>query len=118
MSKLFCGVLTFMLVGCSQPAADQHSASGSSQNNSAQTSHPDISRQNLEKRDHSGATPLMHATRLNDIETARALIEAGADVNAKDDLHDSPYLYAGARGHLEILNMTLAHGADLKSTNR
>jgi ankyrin repeat protein len=46
------------------------------------------------------------------------LIAAGADVNAKDNIHDSAYLYAGARGHLEILKMTLAHGADLKSTNR
>src|SRR5687767_13494065 len=29
----------------------------------------------------------------------------------------SPHLYAGARGHLEILKMTLAHGAGLRSTN-
>jgi ankyrin repeat protein len=46
------------------------------------------------------------------------LIEAGADVNAKDQINDSPYLYAGAEGRLEILRMTLTHGADLKSTNR
>lgn len=39
-------------------------------------------------------------------------------MNAKDAINDSPYLYAGARGHLEILKLTLAHGADLKSTNR
>jgi hypothetical protein len=31
---------------------------------------------------------------------------------------DSAYLYAGARGLDEILAMTLAHGADLRSTNR
>ena len=49
---------------------------------------------------------------------ARALIAAGADVNAQDNIHDSAYLYAGARGHLDILKMALAHGADLKSTNR
>ena len=46
------------------------------------------------------------------------LIEAGADVNAKDDMQDSPYLYAAAEGRLEILRLTLAHGADLGSTNR
>ncbi len=39
-------------------------------------------------------------------------------MNAKDDIQDSAYLYAGARGHDEILRMTLAHGADLRSTNR
>ena len=46
------------------------------------------------------------------------LIEAGADVNAKDDISDSPYLNAGAEGPLAILRMTLAHGADLASVNR
>lgn len=72
----------------------------------------------LEMRDTNGATALMSATHTNAIEAARVLIEAGADVNAKDKIDDSPYLYAGARGHLDILKMTLAHGADLKSTNR
>ena len=54
----------------------------------------------------------------NHVDAARVLIDAGADVNAKDAIQDSPYLYAGARGHLDILRMTLAHGADLRSTNR
>ena len=49
---------------------------------------------------------------------ARALIAAGADVNAKDAVEDSPYLYAGAEGRVEILKMTLAAGANLKATNR
>jgi ankyrin repeat protein len=46
------------------------------------------------------------------------LIAAGADVNAKDKIQDSPYLYAGAEGRNEILKMTLAAGANLKSVNR
>jgi ankyrin repeat protein len=49
---------------------------------------------------------------------ARALIGASANVNAKDQIQDSPYLYAGAEGRNEILKMTLAAGANLKSTNR
>lgn len=61
---------------------------------------------------------MLVATRENRVNAAWALIEAGADVNAKDNINDSPYLYAGARGHIEILKMTLAHGADLESTNR
>jgi len=64
------------------------------------------------------ATPLLVATHRNHVEAALALIQAGAEVNAKDAIQDSPYLYAGARGHLEILRATLAAGADLKSTNR
>ncbi len=46
------------------------------------------------------------------------LIEAGADVNRQNSRLDSPYLLAGAEGRLEILRLTLLHGADLKSTNR
>jgi len=72
----------------------------------------------LEARDDSGATPLLIATHANDIAIATILIEAGADVNAKDALQDSAYLYAGARGLNEILLLTLDHGADLTSTNR
>lgn len=72
----------------------------------------------IDMRDSSGATALLRAVHANAVDAARVLIEAGADVNAKDRIHDSPYLYAGARGHLEILKMTLAHGADPKSTNR
>ncbi|HRE22058.1 MAG TPA: ankyrin repeat domain-containing protein, partial [Rhabdaerophilum sp.] len=38
--------------------------------------------------------------------------------NAKDSIDDSPFLYAGAEGRIEILRLALAHGADLASTNR
>src|SRR5215207_479287 len=68
-------------------------------------------------RDHRGRTALLAATHGNHVGVARALIAAGADVNAKDSIEDSPYLYAGAEGRTEILKMTLPT-ADLKSTNR
>ncbi|MGB9367456.1 MAG: ankyrin repeat domain-containing protein [Xanthobacteraceae bacterium] len=68
-------------------------------------------------RDGRGRTPLLVATHGNHVPVARALIAAGADVNAKDDIQDSPFLYAGAEGRIEILKMTLST-ADLKSTNR
>jgi ankyrin repeat protein len=64
-------------------------------------------------------SPLLIATHDNDIETARALIAAGADVNAKDQIADTPFLYAAAEGRLEILRMILATGrANLADTNR
>ena len=72
----------------------------------------------IDARDAQGRTPLLVATQSDQVAAAKALIDAGADVNAKDHIEDSPYLYAGARGHQEILQMTLAHGADLRSTNR
>ena len=68
-------------------------------------------------RDDRGRTALLAATHGNHVGVAQVLIAAGADVNAKDDMQDSPFLYAGAEGRVEILTMTLAK-ADLKSTNR
>src|SRR5690606_35276326 len=63
----------------------------------------------IDARDSSGATALLVATRANKVRVTQMLIAAGADVNAKDNMNDRAYLYAGARGHLEILKLTLAH---------
>jgi uncharacterized protein len=43
------------------------------------------------------------------------LIEAGADVDANDDREDFAYLYAGAEGLDDILEMTRRNDADLRS---
>lgn len=48
-------------------------------------------------------TALLIATHKNFIDVAKALIDAGADVNKQDAIQDSPYLYAGAQGKTEIL---------------
>ncbi len=73
----------------------------------------------LEVRDAENRTALLLATRANLVEIATALIKAGADVNAKDSIHDTPFLYAGAEGRNEILKLILATGkANLRDTNR
>jgi uncharacterized protein len=72
----------------------------------------------LERRDRDGRTPLVAATKADRVQVARALLDAGADPDAKDDLQDSAFLYAGAEGLDEILALTLQHGADVRSTNR
>jgi uncharacterized protein len=79
---------------------------------------PACAQQLHEPRDARGRTALLIATQDNDVETARRLIAAGANVNAQDDLLDTPYLYAAAEGRLEILRLTLKAGADLRSVNR
>jgi ankyrin repeat protein len=73
----------------------------------------------LEARDRQGRTALLLATQANAVDIARALIEAGADVNARDGMKDTPFLYAGAEGRDEILKLILATGkANLGDTNR
>ncbi|WP_347958098.1 ankyrin repeat domain-containing protein [Gordonia aichiensis] len=72
----------------------------------------------IEARGADGRTPVVVATKNRAVAAAGALIDAGADVNAKDDMQDSAYLYAGAEGYDDILEMTLRHGADVRSVNR
>lgn len=51
----------------------------------------------------------MIAVHNNQIELAKKLIDAGANVNIQDKIADSPYLYAGAEGRTEILAYMLSH---------
>jgi uncharacterized protein len=45
----------------------------------------------------------------------RDLIAKGAEVNAKDNTVQSAYLISTSEGNLELLNLTLKHGADVDS---
>lgn len=72
----------------------------------------------LEQRNAKGETPLMSAVYLERNAIAKLLIEAGASVNAQDKVLNSPFLYAGAEGNLEIVQLSLKHGADFTIFNR
>lgn len=72
----------------------------------------------LEVRNEKGETPLMAATYLNHLPMAALLINAGASVNAQDKMLNSPFLYAGASGDLDIVKLCLTAGADYKIFNR
>lgn len=54
-------------------------------------------------------TPLLIATHDNNIEVAKLLIRAGADINQQDSIQDSAYLYAGAQGKTEILKYMIEY---------
>ena len=56
---------------------------------------------------------LREAAWANDIDRARRLIAAGADVNAKDQTEQSAYLITTSEGHLELLELTLDAGGDV-----
>lgn len=72
----------------------------------------------LEQRNAKGETPLMSAVYLERNAIAKLLIEAGASVNAQDKVLNNPFLYAGAEGNLEIVQLSLKHGADFTIFNR
>lgn len=76
----------------------------------ARTSGPTVpaqDRQNetapIDTRDPRGRTALLLAVHQGDDDTARRLIRQGADINAQDDISDSPFLLAGARGRTAML---------------
>ena len=77
----------------SRPRSDQTSAAGQAQLN----------------RD------LIDAAWKNNVKAARTLIEAGADVNAKDASEQSAFLIAASEGYLELLELTLDSGANVGS---
>lgn len=61
---------------------------------------------------------LVVAAKGNNAPLVRELISRGGNVNAKDSIQDSAFLYAGAEGFNEVLQLTLAAGADVASINR
>ena len=76
------------------------------------------SKPDLEIKDDKGRTALIMATYNEDTEIAKMLISAGANVNAQDEMLNSPFLYAGASGFVPILKLCLDNGADFNVFNR
>lgn len=68
----------------------------------------------IDRRDEAanGWTPLMHAIHKNRPEAARALLEAGADPNARSRGGTSALLMAAGYGQTVIVRELLARGAD------
>ncbi|GAA1559092.1 hypothetical protein GCM10009804_14850 [Kribbella hippodromi] len=58
---------------------------------------------------------LIAAAWKNDVSEAKRLIAAGTNVNTTDDTVQSAFLIAASEGYLDLLNLTLANGADVRS---
>ncbi len=63
---------------------------------------------NVEARNKADESPLMLASLGGYLETAKRLIERGADVNKTGW---APLHYAATRGHLDVMNLLLEHNA-------
>lgn len=71
----------------------------------------------VETRDDAGRTPLVAAAYGNHLAVAEILVEAGADVNAKDETVQSAYLISTSEvgDDPRLLDLTLKNGADVES---
>jgi ankyrin repeat protein len=72
----------------------------------------------IDAQDRQGRTPAMIATYARQAEAARLLFRRGANPNQRDAMLNSPFLYAGAEGLLEILIAASEAGADPTIPNR
>jgi ankyrin repeat protein len=62
-----------------------------------------------------GFTPLMFAARAGDVDTARYLLEAGADINEATAEYGNPLVIAAASGHEDLAVFLLESGGDPES---
>jgi ankyrin repeat protein len=62
-----------------------------------------------------GWTPLHWAADRGRLETAKLLLERGAEVDSREDRGTTPMLSAVWRGHLDLVELLLASGADVNS---
>ena len=72
----------------------------------------------IEARDAEGRTPLLLAAANDQLAVARLLVALGADPDALDDRHDTPWLVTGVTGSVSMLEVLLPGEPDLTIRNR
>src|SRR5690349_5727706 len=64
-------------------------------------------------KDRRGITPLMYAAAVGSIDAMRLLIDAGADVNARNDVGSTALMWSATE--LAKVELLLNHGADINA---
>ena len=65
----------------------------------------------VDPEDGDGRTPVIHATRLGDLDTLRLLVEAEAYVRIRDRFHKTALFYAVEAGRRDIVHYLAQNGA-------
>ncbi len=76
----------------------------------------ELSKETLEARDKTGATPLMHAAAFGNFATLKLLVEAGADVNARNSSDATALLWCARNP--EKAKFLIEHGADVNASSK
>jgi uncharacterized protein len=69
-------------------------------------------------KDGGGLTPLVYAVRSNDLDSVKALLAAGADINQVTGYGWSPLLVATQNRYYQLAAYLLEHGADVNLANK
>ncbi|KAJ3053397.1 hypothetical protein HK097_004373 [Rhizophlyctis rosea] len=69
----------------------------------------------LNTQDRSGRTPLFKYAHNGDVQSCKALIDAGADVNVRDNAGWTPLHEACLEGRTEVVELLIAFGADVNA---
>jgi ankyrin repeat protein len=69
-------------------------------------------------KDGGGLTPLVYAVRSNDLDSVKALLGAGADINQVTGYGWSPLLVATQNRYYKLAAYLLEHGADVNLANK
>jgi len=73
---------------------------------------------NIEARDAHDRTALLLAATYDQVPVANVLVAMGANPNALDDRHDTPWLVTGVTGRVAMLEALLPANPDLTIRNR
>jgi len=67
----------------------------------------------------NGTSPLMVAAAAGKVDAVKVLVEAGADLNAKDGVRlQTPLMYAAAANRADVITLLAGKGGDLKATSK
>ncbi len=72
----------------------------------------------LETRDADDRTALLIAATEDHVDVAKVLVELGADPNALDNRHDTPWLVTGVTGSVAMLEALIPANPDMTIRNR